>query len=142
MNITLLHFRIPSVQRMFNWWLSQFCACQDGEPDPTVLERMALLELQIRAALVSSRIASGLTIKVPGASGTISDQSPCYTWSAADVQSFDIVGSRSKRSNCASDDEADARRQKRPARSKFDGQRKDKSGFRSYRKSGDWCFRG
>ena len=61
MNITLLHFRIPSVQRMFNWWLSQFCACQDGEPDPTVLERMALLELQIRAALVSSRIASGLT---------------------------------------------------------------------------------
>ena len=49
MNITLLHFRIPSVQRMFNWWLSQFCACQDGEPDPTVLERMALLELQIRA---------------------------------------------------------------------------------------------
>ena len=54
---------------MFNWWLSQFCACQDGEPDPTVLERMALLQLQIRAALVSSRIASGLTIKVPGVSG-------------------------------------------------------------------------
>jgi hypothetical protein len=54
MNITLLHFRIPSVQRMFNWWLSQFCACQDGEPDPTVLERMALLELQIRPTLVSS----------------------------------------------------------------------------------------
>jgi len=83
----------------------------DGEPDPTVLERMALLELQILSRLlVSSRIAFGLTIKVPGASGTISDHSPCYTWSAADVQSFDIVGSRSKRSNCASDDEADARR--------------------------------
>jgi hypothetical protein len=36
---------------------------------------------------------------------------------AADVQFFDVVGSRSKRSNRASDDEADARRQKSPARS-------------------------
>jgi hypothetical protein len=103
---------------------------------------MALLELQIRVDSSSSHIAFSLTIKVPGASGTSSDHSPCYTWSAADVQSLDIVGSRSKRSNCASDDEADARRQKRPARSKFDGQRKDKSGFRSYRKFSDWCFRG
>jgi hypothetical protein len=97
-----------------------------------VLERMALLELQIRP---------GLTIKLAGASGTISEHSLCNTWSAADVQSFDVVGSRSKRSNCASDDEADARRQKRPARSKFNGQRKDKRGFRSYRKSSGWCFR-
>ena len=31
---------------------------------------------------------------------------------------------------------------KRPARSKFNGQRKDKRGFRSYRKSSGWCFRG
>ena len=122
---------------------SFLCTAKDGESDPTVLERMALLELQILSRLlVSSRIAFGLTIKVPGASGTISDHSPCYTWSAADVQSFDVVGSRSKRSNCASDDEADARRQKRPARSKFNGQRKDKRGFRSYRKSSGWCFRG
>ena len=52
-----------------------------------------------------------------GASGTISDLSPCYRRRAADVQFFDVVGSRSKRSSCASDDEADARRQKRPARS-------------------------
>jgi hypothetical protein len=95
---------------------------------------LALLELQIRpdSSFLSYRVkARGLTTKVAGASGTISDHSPCYTWSAADVQSFDVVGSRSKRSNCASDDEANARRQKRPARSEFDGQRKDKSGFRS-----------
>jgi hypothetical protein len=52
-----------------------------------------------------------------GASGTISDLTPCYRRRAADVQFFDVVGSRSKRSGCASDDEADARRQKRPARS-------------------------
>jgi hypothetical protein len=32
-----------------------------------------------------------LTIKVPDASGTISDHSLCYTWRAADVRSFDIV---------------------------------------------------
>jgi hypothetical protein len=32
-----------------------------------------------------------LTIKVPDASETISDHSPCYTWRAADVRSFDIV---------------------------------------------------
>ena len=88
--------------------------------DPMVLERLALLELQIRpdSSFLPYRVkALGLTIKVPGASGTISDHSPCYTWSAADVQSFDIVGSRSKRSNCASDDEADARRHKRQTRS-------------------------
>jgi hypothetical protein len=85
---------------------------------------------------------NGLSITLTGASGTISDLSPCYRRRAADVhQSFDIVGSRSKRSNCASDDEADARRQKRPARSKFNVQRKDKRGFRSYRKSSGWCFR-
>jgi hypothetical protein len=52
-----------------------------------------------------------------GASGTASSLSPCYSWSAADVQFFDAVGSRSERSDCASDDEADARRQKRPTRS-------------------------
>jgi hypothetical protein len=123
---------------------SFLCTAKDGESDPTVLERMALLELQIRpdSNLLPYRVkAFGLTIKLAGASGTISDHSPCYTWSAADVQSFDVVGSRSKRSNCASDDEADARRQKRPARSKFNGQRKDKRGFRSYRKSSGWCFR-
>ena len=34
--------------------------------------------------------------------GTISDRSPCHRWSAPYVQSFDVVGSRSKRSNCAS----------------------------------------
>ena len=49
--------------------------------------------------------------------GTISDRSPCHRWSAPYVQSFDVVGSRSKRSNRASNDEDDARRQKRPARS-------------------------
>jgi hypothetical protein len=59
----------------------------------------------------------GLTIKLAGASGTNYDLSACYRWRAADVQFFDVVGSRSKRSSCASDDEADARRQKRPARS-------------------------
>ena len=93
---------------------------KDGESDPTVLERMALLEHQIRpdSSLLPYRVKEfGLTIKLAGASGTFSDHSPCYRWSAADVQSFDVFGSRSKRSNCASDDEADARRQKRPARS-------------------------
>jgi hypothetical protein len=78
-----------------------------------VLERMALLELQIRldSSLLPYRVkAFGLTIKLAGASGAISDHPPCNTWSAADVQSFDVIGSRSKRSNCASDDEADARR--------------------------------
>ena len=40
-----------------------------------------------------------------------------YRRRAADVQFFNVVGSRSKRSSCASDDEAYARRQKRAARS-------------------------
>jgi hypothetical protein len=42
---------------------------------------------------------------------------------------LDVVGSRSKRSNCASDDEADARRQKSSARSQSNGQRKINAAF-------------
>lgn len=43
---------------------------KDGEPGPMVLERMALLELQIRPTLVSPPYrakAFGLTIKLAGA---------------------------------------------------------------------------
>jgi hypothetical protein len=63
----------------------------------------------------------------------------CYA-ERADGQFFDVVGSRSKWRNCATDDEADARRQKRASRSRTNGQRKDTCCFRSYRKSNGWCF--
>ena len=102
---------------------------------PTV--RIRYLRTYLNGPLTIARLRA----EQPGIMGLLLDGFQA-AWSAADVQSFDVVGSRSKRSNCASDDEADARRQKRPARSKFDGQRKDKSGFRSYRKFSDWCFRG
>src|SRR6476620_6044340 len=66
------------------------------------------------SSLPPDRVKAEIELALPG---TISDLSSCYKRRAADVQFFDVVGSRSKRSNCASDDEADARRQKRPARS-------------------------
>jgi hypothetical protein len=55
-----------------------------------------------------------------GAPGTISALSPYYRQvveGGADVQFLDDVGSRSKRGSCAANDEADAWRQKGPARS-------------------------
>jgi hypothetical protein len=74
-----------------------------------------LKQAAVPAALLPDRVKA--FDNRAGASGTISDFSPCYRRRAADVQFFDVVGSRSKRSNRASDDEADARRQKSPARS-------------------------
>jgi hypothetical protein len=58
MNSAPLHFRIRSVQRMFNPWLRQFCARKYGKRDPKALERMALLELQIssRTSLLPDRV--------------------------------------------------------------------------------------
>ena len=61
-----------------------------------------LLELKqaaVPAALLPDRVKA--FDNRAGASGTISDFSPCYGRRAADVQFFDVVGSRSKRRNCA-----------------------------------------
>jgi hypothetical protein len=58
----------------------------------------------------------------------------------AHVQFFDDVGSRGKWGHCAADDEADARRQTRPARSRANGQRKNSCGHGSIRKPDGRCF--
>jgi hypothetical protein len=119
-----------------------YTCCTKARQGETGCKGRPVSSKSCRPSSIAGKGAPSAGRRISDASGTISALSPWYCRQrAADVQFFDVVGSRSKRSSCASDDEADAWRQKRSVRSQTNGQRKGRCGLRSYRKPDGWCFR-